>query len=160
MHHNMIAPCHIVLAVIATLSIIPIACAFSPSPATTRVILRHDIHRGPISSIIPSVSRRTVASAPPVGTVTTSSLQSFFGLGPAELAIVALSGLVLIGPSKLAQFSKEAGSVAGKMGDEWSELKSIPEEFQKGVEEGEIEARSRKAKDMAVVESVTGEKGE
>jgi len=34
------------------------------------------------------------------------------------------------------------------MGDEWNELKAIPEEFQKGVEEGEIDARSRKAKDM------------
>ena len=40
------------------------------------------------------------------------------------------------------------------MGDEWTELKAIPEEFEKGVEEGEIEARSRKAKDMEPVESV------
>lgn len=63
-----------------------------------------------------------------------------------------MAGLVVIGPSKLLQFSKEAGSVAGQtatgMGDEWSELKAIPEEFQKGLEEGEIEARSRKAKVM------------
>ena len=79
-------------------------------------------------------------------------LQSFFGLGPGELILIFLAGLIVIGPSKLLQFSKEAGEVAGKsaagLGDEWSEIKSIPEEFQKGVEEGEIEARSRKAKVM------------
>ena len=41
-----------------------------------------------------------------------------------------------------------AGKTASEMGSEWSELKAIPKEFQKGVEEGEIEARSRKAKVM------------
>lgn len=41
-----------------------------------------------------------------------------------------------------------AGKTGTGMGDEWSEIKAIPEEFQKGVEEGEIEARSRKAKVM------------
>ena len=86
-------------------------------------------------------------------TTTTTCLHSFFGLGPAELAIVALASLVVIGPSKLLDFSKEAGNIAGKtaagFGEEWSdELKSIPEEFRKGVELGEIEARSRKAKVM------------
>mmetsp|Transcript_26230 Transcript_26230/g.55356 ORF Transcript_26230/g.55356 Transcript_26230/m.55356 type:complete len:185 (-) Transcript_26230:430-984(-) len=81
---------------------------------------------------------------------TSTRLHSFFGLGPAELLIVAIAGLIVIGPSKLLQFSKEAGSAAGKtaseFGDEWSDLKRIPGEFQKGVEEGEIEVRSRKAK--------------
>jgi len=39
------------------------------------------------------------------------------------------------------------------MGNEWSEeLKNIPEEFRKGVEMGEMEARSRKAKVMENVE--------
>lgn len=63
----------------------------------------------------------------------------------------------MIGPSKLLQFSREAGEVASKstsgLGDEWGELKNIPEEFQKGIEEGEIEARSRKAKVMDDVDS-------
>ena len=83
-----------------------------------------------------------------------------FGLGPAELTIVAVAALIVIGPSKLLEFSKEAGSVAGKtvsgvngMGEEWSEeLKAIPEEFRKGVELGEMEARSRKAKVMTNVD--------
>jgi len=36
--------------------------------------------------------------------------------------------------------------VAGKEASAWKELKNIPEEFQKGLEEGEIESRSKKAK--------------
>eukprot|EP00571_Detonula_confervacea_P012693 CAMPEP_0172297838 /NCGR_PEP_ID=MMETSP1058-20130122/721_1 /TAXON_ID=83371 /ORGANISM="Detonula confervacea, Strain CCMP 353" /LENGTH=166 /DNA_ID=CAMNT_0013007039 /DNA_START=21 /DNA_END=521 /DNA_ORIENTATION=+ len=94
------------------------------------------------------------SSSPPRHDATRRSthLQGVFGLGPAELVIIAIAGIIFIGPSKLLEFSKEAGSVAGQtssgMGDEWNELKAIPEEFQKGVEEGEIDARSRKAKDM------------
>lgn len=91
-------------------------------------------------------------------TTSSSSLHSFFGLGPAELAIVAVASLLVIGPSNLLNFSKEAGNIAGKtaasMGEEWNgeKLKNIPEEFRKGVEMGEIEARSRKAKVMTNVE--------
>lgn len=77
-------------------------------------------------------------------------------MGPAELILIGIAGVIVIGPSKLLEFSKEAGSMAGKsaasMGDEWSEVKKIPDEFQKGLEEGEIEARSRKAKEMKEVD--------
>lgn len=83
-------------------------------------------------------------------------LHSFFGLGPAELLIIAVAGLFVIGPSKLSSLSKDAGSIAGGAAsgfkEELKELKNIPEEFQKGLEEGEINARSRKAKDMEVVD--------
>ena len=93
---------------------------------------------------ISTISNRTPAK--------TTRLQSFFGLGPGELILIAIAGLLVVGPTKLLRLSKEAGEVAGKtasgLGDEWDEIKSIPEEFQKGVEEGEIEARSRKAKVM------------
>jgi len=99
---------------------------------------------------IVTTSRRSRPPSPPNRINT--RLHSFFGFVPAELLVVAIAGLIFIGPSKLLQFSKEAGSVAGKngsgLGDEWSNLKAIPEEFQKGAEEGEVEARSRKAKDM------------
>ena len=85
-------------------------------------------------------------------TITTTRLRSFFGLGPGELILIAIAGLLVVGPTKLLRLSKEAGEVAGKtasgLGDEWDEIKSIPEEFQMGVEEGEIDARSRKAKVM------------
>jgi len=66
--------------------------------------------------------------------------------------LIAVAGLIVVGPSKILEFSRDAGEVAGKsasgLGDEWSELKAIPEEFQKGVEEGETEWKSRRAKVM------------
>jgi len=77
-----------------------------------------------------------------------TQLQSLFGLGPAELAIIGIAAIFLIGPSKLSEFTRSAGEVAGKEAAAWKELKNIPEEFQKGLEEGEIEGRSRKAKVM------------
>ena len=93
--------------------------------------------------IHPALSRRQITKPS-----SSTRLQSFFGLGPGELILIFLAGLIVIGPSKLLQFSKVAGKTAAGLGDEWSEIKSIPEEFQKGMEEGEIEARSRKAKVM------------
>lgn len=90
-----------------------------------------------------------------------TALPSLFGLGPGELAIVALAGLLVIGPSKLSEMSRQAGQELGKAGEDIKqgaqglkdggvpeEWKAIPEEFRKGVEEGEIEARGRKAKVM------------
>ncbi|KAL7440311.1 hypothetical protein ACHAXM_007074 [Skeletonema potamos] len=81
-----------------------------------------------------------------------TQLQSLFGLGPAELAIIGIAAIFLIGPSKLGEFTRSAGEVAGKEAAAWKELKNIPEEFQKGLEEGEIEGRSRKAKVMDKVD--------
>mmetsp|Transcript_7610 Transcript_7610/g.16574 ORF Transcript_7610/g.16574 Transcript_7610/m.16574 type:complete len:174 (-) Transcript_7610:618-1139(-) len=132
------------------------ASAFLPAPAITRAIRPGSAHGRPIS---PPSPRRPIVASPssaPIHSASDTRLRSFFGLGPAELAIIIVAGLVVVGPSKLLDFSREAGSVAGKsasgLGDEWSELKAIPEEFQKGVEEGEIEARSRKAKAMEEVD--------
>ena len=59
--------------------------------------------------------------------------------------LIAVAGLIVVGPSKL---------LAAGLGDEWSELKTIPEEFQKGMEEGEIESRSRRAKVMDEVDDI------
>ncbi|KAL7495492.1 hypothetical protein ACHAWT_007693 [Skeletonema menzelii] len=82
-----------------------------------------------------------------------TQLHSLFGLGPAELAIIGIAAIFLIGPSKLTEFTRSAGEVAGKEAAAWKELKNIPEEFQKGLEEGEIEGRSRKAKVMEKVDN-------
>ncbi|KAL7543563.1 hypothetical protein ACHAXR_012872 [Thalassiosira sp. AJA248-18] len=139
------------------------ASAFLPSPSITRAAGRRP--HSPIPSSAQIIVTSSLINSSPSNTQlhpfsssrttrssSSSQLHSFFGLGPAELIIIAIAGVIFIGPSKLLQFSKEAGEVAGKtgtsMGSEWSELKAIPEEFQKGVEEGEIEARSRKAKVM------------
>ena len=83
----------------------------------------------------------------------TAQLYSLFGLGPAEISIVLLASILVMGPSKLIQLARSAGSTTGKttsnISNEWIDsIKSIPAEFNKGVEMGEIDARSRKARTM------------
>lgn len=68
-----------------------------------------------------------------------------FGLGAPEIAVILIAGAFLLGPQKIAELSREAGKTAG-------ELKEIPKEFQKGIEEGEVDARSKKAKQMDAVD--------
>ncbi|GFH46935.1 hypothetical protein CTEN210_03409 [Chaetoceros tenuissimus] len=68
-----------------------------------------------------------------------------FGLGAPEIAIILIAGAFLLGPQKIAELSREAGKTAG-------ELKEIPKEFQKGIEEGEVDARSKNAKQMDSVD--------
>ena len=62
-----------------------------------------------------------------------------FGLGAPEIAIILVAAAFLLGPQKLAELGKDAGKIAG-------ELKEVPKEFQKGLEEGEQQALSLKAK--------------
>ena len=58
---------------------------------------------------------------------------SLFGLGGPELAVILIAGAFLLGPEKLAELGKDAGKIAG-------ELKEVPKEFQKGLDEGEKSA--------------------
>lgn len=62
---------------------------------------------------------------------------SLFGLGAPELAIIMVAAAFLLGPQKLAELGKDAGKIAG-------ELKEVPKEFQKGMAEGEDEAKALK----------------
>ena len=62
---------------------------------------------------------------------------SLFGLGGPEIAIILIAAAFLLGPQKLAELGKDAGKIAG-------ELKEVPKEFQKGLEEGEAMAQSTK----------------
>lgn len=68
-------------------------------------------------------------------------MMGLFGLGAPEIAVILVAAAFLIGPQKLAELGREGGKIAG-------ELKDVPKEFQKGLEEGETEARSRVAKPM------------
>lgn len=90
--------------------------------------------------------RRSVANVQTMG---------LFGLGAPEIAIILLVGVVLVGPQQLGKSAgKMAGNLSSQLGD-IEELKKIPEEFQKGVEEGESNSRARNAKQM---ESIPPEK--
>ena len=73
------------------------------------------------------------------------AVQTFglFGLGPAEIAIIVVAGAFVLGPRKLGELVKSSGKMASESKDA---LKDIPAEFKKGMEEGEVNARSRKAK--------------
>jgi sec-independent protein translocase protein TatA len=90
----------------------------------------------PSSSLLLNRHRRSVANVQTFG---------LFGLGAAEIAIVVVAAAFLLGPQKIAELGKDAGKIAG-------ELKEVPKEFQKefskGLDEGETDARSRKAKPM------------
>ena len=93
-----------------------------------------------------------------------SSIQTLglFGLGTAEIAIIAVVGVFLLGPDQVSSaLGKAVGRVRGEIPDGISDdLKKVPDElqgvatnivseFQKGVEEGETNARARNAKPMS-----------
>mmetsp|Transcript_29811 Transcript_29811/g.61324 ORF Transcript_29811/g.61324 Transcript_29811/m.61324 type:complete len:172 (+) Transcript_29811:49-564(+) len=128
----------------------------SPSPSSSSFIF------GPSSSAASGHSSSPTHRSPHQHNArsTTTKLHSFFGLGLPEIAIILVTSLFLIGPSKLISAAKDAGTAAGKaaagfedgLGGYGEELKKIPEEFSKGLEEGEVEARSRKAKKIKPVD--------
>jgi sec-independent protein translocase protein TatA len=94
--------------------------------------------------------------------VATIQTQGLFGLGFLEIAIILVAAAFVIGPNNV---SKIAGSLAGQAKTEFDglpeELKKIPEEFQKGVQEGEINAKARQAKPMTKLPSeIEGDKKE
>jgi len=64
-----------------------------------------------------------------------------FGLGGPEIAIVLVAAGFLLGPEKLVSIAGGLTKDAGKMA---RELKDVPAEFQKGFEEGEAKAVSKR----------------
>ena len=68
-----------------------------------------------------------------------------FGLGGPEIVVILVAAAFLVGPQQIGNF---VGKLKSDFDDVPEELKRIPEEFQKGIEEGEINARSRNAKKM------------
>lgn len=69
-----------------------------------------------------------------------------FGLGLPEIAVILAVGAFILGPEKLGNI---AGQVKGAAdGGIPEEYKKIPEEFKKGVAEGEVNAKARNAKQM------------
>jgi sec-independent protein translocase protein TatA len=88
---------------------------------------------------MPAALQRQRKSIAPVQTM------GLFGLGAPEIAIIFVAAAFLLGPEKLAELGKDAGKIAG-------ELKEVPKEFQKGLDEGE-----KSAKSMKKVEAPKGE---
>lgn len=72
------------------------------------------------------------------------SCQGLFGLGIPEIVIISVAAIFVFSPQLLST-ANNLGRDVGKLANE---LKEVPKEFQKGLEEGEIEAKSRSAKPM------------
>lgn len=120
------------------------AFATLPTKGWSTSTIRTQSNRIPFPSqheghILLTKQRRSVANI---------QTQGLFGLGAPEIAIILIAGAFLVGPQKI-------GSMVGKfkedLDDVPDELKRIPEEFQKGLEEGEQRARARNAKTMEPV---------
>lgn len=69
-------------------------------------------------------------------------LKDLLGLGPAEIAITLVVGLVLFGPETLKSLSKDVGRAA-------AELKEIPKTFKEGMDEGAESSQVAKMKALA-----------
>ena len=69
-------------------------------------------------------------------------LRDILGLGPAEIAVTLVVGLVLFGPETLKSLSKDVGKAA-------AELKEIPKTFKEGMEEGAESSQVAKMKAIA-----------
>jgi sec-independent protein translocase protein TatA len=79
------------------------------------------------------------------------SCQGLFGLGIPEIAIVSVAAFFVFGPQFLSRST--AKSLGRDMGKLSNEIKDIPTQFQKGMEEGEIEAKSRNAKSIMGIDT-------
>lgn len=122
--------------------------AFVPHQVTTQIIrhgqyqenrnTRSPFPQADVSECHPALTRQR-RSASHV------QMQGLFGLGGPEIAVILIAVAFIIGPEKLGSM---VGQMKNGLDDVPDEFKKIPEEFQKGMEEGEINARARNAKKM------------
>mmetsp|Transcript_10742 Transcript_10742/g.14223 ORF Transcript_10742/g.14223 Transcript_10742/m.14223 type:complete len:156 (-) Transcript_10742:280-747(-) len=80
-----------------------------------------------------------------VAPIQTSGL---FGLGFGEIAVVLVVVGFVLGPKKIGNLITSSSNRAQDLSEE---IKKVPEEFQKGMEEGESDVRARKAKRIRVL---------
>jgi sec-independent protein translocase protein TatA len=139
-----LSTCNALLALAALMATWTTSAAFVPSVSTrSHQVLStsgpFDQKKTPFTcqSNVPAALLRQRRSVAPVHTM------GIFGLGFPEIALILVALAFLLGPEALANLARDTGKAAGEFTDE---LKNVPEEFKKGLEEGEIEARSRKAK--------------
>lgn len=122
-------------ALVCSLSFYPAAAFLTPTG-------RPGAQFPPLSPIENNVHKSIQQQRQSVGNV---QVQGLFGLGAPEIAVILAVGAFIVGPEQLGNF---AGQFKESLNEVPDELKKIPNEFQKGLEEGEINARARNAKDM------------
>jgi Sec-independent protein translocase protein TatA len=74
-------------------------------------------------------------------------VMGLFGLGGLEVAVICVGIGIVLGPQTIGNLIRSTGKTASEYK---TELSKVPDEFQKGYEEGQIDARSRKAKQMVL----------
>jgi Sec-independent protein translocase protein TatA len=102
------------------------------------------------SQNLPVVLQRQRISVAPVQTM------GLFGLGTAEIVVVLVVVAFVIGPQNIGRIAASSFKQADAMKDE---LMKVPDEFKKGMEEGEMEARARKARPINRVVEKDDEEG-
>jgi Sec-independent protein translocase protein TatA len=112
-----------------------------PQPSPSNAVLHY---RSDISNRIPA---RTRMILPRPSRAATTQLR-LFGLGLGEIVLVLVGIALVLGPEKLGEMVRSSSETAKEY---QQELSKVPDEFQKGMAEGEIEARARKAKPMRKV---------
>lgn len=117
--------------------------SFGSTPSS----LNHESFRFPTSSNHLIIQKQRQQQNKDVSSSSSYIRLNLFGLGLGEIVLITIGIGIVLGPSGIANVVKSAGERVGEIGDE---LKTVPKEFQKGVEIGEIEARSRKAKPIIV----------
>jgi Sec-independent protein translocase protein TatA len=83
-----------------------------------------------------SANRRSISNVQVMG---------LFGLGGLEIAIICVGIGIVLGPQTIGNLLRSTGKTASEYK---IELSKVPDEFRKGYEEGQVDARSRKAKPM------------
>ena len=136
---------HVLLAFVARMATLTTSTAFVPYGRTCSQAISTKCRPFDPKTTTPFISQSNIPAAllrqrRSVAPVQTMGL---FGLGFPEIALILVVLAFLLGPEALANLARDTGKTAGEFTDE---LKKVPEEFKKGLEEGEIEARSRKAK--------------
>ena len=77
-------------------------------------------------------------------------LYGLFGLGTPEIVVICVVAGVVLGPDKLVDLARGFGKAAG-------ELKAVPQEFEKGLNEGKTDNKKAKKEMKAMKTSETSE---
>ena len=123
--------CTAILAILTAMS--ASAAAFAP---TKQTFINRSINVNSLQQASP-LAEKPIAIQNQRYSMAQVQTMSLFGLGGPELAIILIVAAFVLGPEKLAALGKDAGKIAG-------ELKEVPKEFAKGLEEGELQAMETK----------------
>lgn len=84
-------------------------------------------------------------------------LYGIFGLGVGEIVVILVVVGFVLGPQNIGRLLRSSADRASALQEE---LEKVPEEFQKGMEEGESSVRARKARVIKVTKDKEAEKEE